>query len=104
MNPIVDKLLDADKAAQQILDAAHQYYEKTLEEIGNEKKKLREEYEARAAKHIADVKSTCDAEAAEAAEEIKSRYGALGAQLEKNFADGRDAWQDALFDRCVGGE
>lgn len=104
MSTIVDKLLDVDKEAQQIIDAANQYYEKTLEEIVDEKKKIREEIDARAAGHIRDVRNSCEAEKNDAIAEIKSRYDALGAQLEKNFAAQRDAWQDALFERCAGGE
>lgn len=101
MESAVGKLLDVDKEARMILDEAQQYYDKTIEEIDGEKKRITEGYEQRAQKHLEDIRKSESAGAVEAAAEIRERYGRLTSAIDEAYELNHAKWEDELYNRCM---
>lgn len=99
---MVNKLLDVDKQARQILDEARQYYDRTISDIEAEKKKMAEEYEKRAKHHLEDIEYSEGAAVKEAADKNEKLYSRLTAEMDETFEKNRAAWVDELFNKCVG--
>lgn len=102
MESVVGKLLDVDREARMILDEAQQYYDATIEEIAAEKKRMTADYEARATKHLEDVKRAESGGMEQAADEIHERYARLTAAIDGTYAQNHAEWEDELYKRCMG--
>lgn len=102
LNTIVDKLLDVDREAREILDAAQQYYDKMVEEIDTGKQKILKQYQDKANRHISDVRMVKRAEADEVIQEIRSNYDEIAEALETQYRQNRAQWEQELFARCIG--
>lgn len=99
---MVNKLLDVDKQARQILDDARQYYDRTISDIETEKQKMLEEYERKAKQHLDNIRNSESDSVTAAAAEVKELYSRLTAEMDETFEKNRAAWVDELFTKCVG--
>jgi len=95
-------LLDVDKDARRIVDDAQQYYDKTMEEIETEKKKMLADYQQREKRRLEELKRSEEAKVRADTEKIKQRYAALTDELNKTFEASRVKWEDELFEKCMG--
>lgn len=101
MESVVGKLLDVDKEARMILDDAQQYYDKTVEEIAEEKKRMKVDYEQRAKKHLDNILIAETAAAEDAAAKIREQYGQLTADIDGVYEQNHSKWEDELYKRCI---
>lgn len=102
MDSVVNKLLDVDRQARQILDEAQQYYDKTIKDLAAEKQKMTADYESREKQYLDKVRVSESVSVTEASAEIESRYESLTAELDNTFESLHPAWEDELFQKCVG--
>lgn len=102
MNTIVNKLLDADKQARQLLDDAQQYYDRTLTEIQEEKKKLLQAYTEKADLHISELESKLTEEVEDVIEAVRKRTASTVAAMDQRYDRLHQEWEDQLAQRCMG--
>ncbi|MDL2233352.1 hypothetical protein LJC63_07205 [Ruminococcaceae bacterium OttesenSCG-928-L11] len=101
MNTVVNKLLDVDRRARQLLDDAKQYYDKTIEELDKEKEQIREKYAEKAAQHVADVRQTESAHVEDSVNRLGADTAEKISRLEQVYEESHQKWEDELFRRCV---
>lgn len=104
MNTVVNKLLDVDKEARQLLDDAQQYYDRTLQEIEQEKVKLHDAYAEKGETHIRELQAEQAGEVDEVVGEVRRRTGELRQAMEARYNEYHRQWEDALFNRTIGAE
>lgn len=102
LNTMMNQLLDVDKEARQILDDAQQYYDRTLLDIQEEKKRLREHYNEKAAQHLGILTSTQTAEVDEAVNKLRDRTTVLLEAMNARYDQYRQQWVDELTEKCIG--
>lgn len=100
MDTMVNRLLDVDRQAKQILEEARQYHDKTLEELEQEKKRILGEYTEKANRHIEDARASDNTDADDAVGAIRQRYAALTEKLEALYAAEHAGWEYELLRRC----
>lgn len=101
MNTVVNKLLDVDKQARQILDEAQQYYDRTISDIETEKQKITAEYENKAKSHYDEIGETEGDNIEDATKEIEEKYARLTKEMDETFESGHTRWEDELYNRCI---
>lgn len=101
MNTMVNKLLDVDRQARQLLDEAKQYYEKTIEEIDREKEEIRQRYTERATGRVERVRQSETANLEEAISKIKAGTAEKYRRMEALYDARHTQWEEALFLRCI---
>lgn len=101
MDTVVNKLLDMDKQARQILDEAKQYYDRTIEEIENEKQAITKLYNDKAHAHIEAVRTAETADAEDSIATIRARTTILCQGLDQIWNDHHEQWENELFARCT---
>jgi hypothetical protein len=102
VNTVVNKLLDVDRQARQMLDDAKQYYENTIEEISRGKEDIRQSYADRAAGHVAGVRQSETVSVEETVEKIHNDAAEKTRILNETFNLHHQEWEDELFRRCTG--
>lgn len=103
MDTIVNKLLDVDRQARQMLDEAQQYYERTMREIEQEKQRMLDEFNQKAERHIRELEEEQAGEVAEAVAGIRTRTERLRGAMEAHYDREHAGWEDAVFRAVAGG-
>jgi vacuolar-type H+-ATPase subunit E/Vma4 len=101
VNTVVDKLLDVARQAKQIVDEARAYYEKTTEEIGNERERIFDVYIQKADKQLSDLRNSEKAAVDEAVSKINKESSALASRMEKIYTNRHKEWEDAMYIACI---
>ena len=104
MDASVNELLSLEEQAREILEQAKAGARRLEAQTQAQKQQLLEEESRRAAEAIqaAQAREAEETRRLELALERRGRQ--LGEEMERQFAGGRQGWEDALFSRCVGGE
>lgn len=102
MNTNVNRLLELDRAARQMLDEAQQYYDRTLYETEEEKKKMLADYSERGKLHIEALKNELDDEVSETLQQVRSRTAAIDDEMKKAYEINEHQWVSEIVSRCLG--
>lgn len=102
MDTVVNKLLDVDREARQMLDEAKQYAERTAKEVEEEKAKIRAEYTEKADRHVRDLEAEQAGEVEEVQQQEEERMERLLAAMETHYRENRASWVEALCRQCQG--
>lgn len=103
LNTIVNKLLDVDREARQMLDEAQQYHDRTMREIEAEKQRMLSEFNEKAGRHIHELSEEQNAEVAEAVAAIQARTGAVRKSMEAHYDNCHRQWEDEIYRMVTGG-
>jgi len=93
--------MEVDHNARQLLDDAKQYYDKTIEEIDQEKKRLLDEFRQKADRHVAGVRAAEAARVDEVSAALKAELDETRAGVEEKYRRNALRWGDELFARCI---
>lgn len=102
MNTVVDKLLEVDKEARRMLDEAQQYYDNTLAELEDEKRRMWESYAAKAKLHLETLEAEQQQEVAEVVAEVRERTARLIRTMEDHYERNHRQWEDGLVAGVIG--
>ncbi len=102
MNEMLAKLIETDKQARGMVIAARQYNSDTMNNLGSDIAKLREDYMSRAEHRLHLIHEDEDQTVRHADEDMAERYKKLTKMLEDTYAQRREQLCDQLFERCVG--
>lgn len=102
MNNNVNKLLDVDRQARQMLDEAQQYYERTLYEIQQEKQEMMESYSRRGKQHLETLTAELADEVDEVVQTVRARTAGLLADMQAHYDQHHEQWETTLAEKCMG--
>lgn len=102
MDNILEKLVEADKQAQSIVEEAEEYLETTMANIERDVKEYQESYTERAQRRIGIIRDEEGKASQVAAEDILKRYDQLMEGLEETYQAHHAQWEDELFNKCIG--
>lgn len=101
MNTVVNKLLDVDREARQMLDEAQQYYDRTIQEIEREKQRMLNEFNHKAETHIQELSEEQSAELSEAVSAVNARTQAVRDAMQAHYNQHHIGWEDEIYRMVV---
>ena len=101
MNITVNKLLDVDRKARQMLDEAQQYYNRTLSEIESEKAAMQREFSDKGRHHLEELRQEQQQELQQYADAAQQRAQRLLAAMEARYEQNHLQWEDELYHRTI---
>lgn len=101
VNTTVNKLLDVDREARQMLDEAQQYYDRTLREIETEKEAMRADFTRKARQHLEELETAQAQELEETAGAVRSRAAGLRAAMEARYEQNHAQWEEELYRKTI---
>lgn len=102
MNTAVSKLLDVDKKARQQLDDAQQYYDRTMQEIQQEKQAMEQLYKSKGQEHIHALRDQLDEEVAQLIGQTEQVKREKTAALQAQYDQHHTAWENHLYHAVIG--
>ncbi len=101
---LVSKIVAAEETAQEIAREAQEKQSSLDSDLKRDVEALRTDCFARAERRVALVEEAERAAARESMAEWDSRLSSAMAQVERAYANGKDAWIELLFRKIVGEE
>lgn len=92
MEPVLAKIVEADKAARKLAEEAKTQRKQAQDEISGRKELIRKEYLARADERIEKLEKTRDEQTRQQVEDIKHKFEAQMVQLDKQYAADYEKW------------
>lgn len=102
MQNMVKQIVDMDKKAREITDAAQLEKVQTEKDIVKRREDIRNEYLERARRRIALNEPQERAAAEQSWEKSKARYEELSARMDSTCKENASKWVDALVSRVIG--
>lgn len=104
MQDLIKQIVDMDKKAREITEAAQQEKEDSEKEIAATREKIRNDYLARARKRIALNKPQEQAAADAAWQEKQKKYAEISEQLDGLYGEKGDLWVRTIVTRVTGSD
>ncbi|QNO17118.1 hypothetical protein [Caproicibacterium amylolyticum] len=102
MKDMIKEIVDIDREAQQITDAAQQKKLSSAEEVAKRREEIRAQYLDRARKRIAKNEPAERASAEKEWEKTETHYAAVREKLEADYQKNGDQWIKELVSRVLG--
>ena len=102
MKDMIKEIVDIDREAQKITDAAEQEKKNSAKEIAQRREEIRTQYLERARARIAKNEPEERAAAEKQWTETESHYNAVQQKLESDYKKSGDQWVKELVSRVLG--
>ena len=102
MQDLMEQIIEMDRKARQIMEAAQKEKAESKEEIQQKREQIRQKYLEEARKRIAKNEPKERAAAQQAFEEAKKKSALLSENLEKLYREKGDLWVDEIVARVTG--
>ena len=102
MRDMIERIMEMDKAAQEVTQKVQKEKLSLEQEIKNLKKKIRSEYLERARKRIENNRIEEQKAADNKIETIKNSEKNISQRLEKSYLDNKDMWINDIVKRVLG--
>lgn len=102
MRDMIERIMEMDKAAQEVTQKVQKEKLSLEQEIKNLKKKIRSEYLERARKRIENNRIEEQKAADDKIETIKNSEKNISQRLEKSYLDNKDMWINDIVKRVLG--
>lgn len=102
MRDMVERIMEMDKAAQEVTQKVQKEKLSLEQEIKNLKKKIRSEYLERARKRIENNRIEEQKAADDKIETIKNSEKNISQRIEKSYLDNKDMWINDIVKRVLG--
>lgn len=102
MRDMVERIMEMDKAAQEVTQKVQKEKLSLEQEIKNLKKKIRSEYLERARKRIENNRIEEQKAADDKIETIKNSEKNISQRIEKSYLDNKDIWINDIVKRVLG--
>ena len=103
MQDIIQKIIEIDRMAQKMTDDALAMKNEVEASIDSDKKKLREDFVARARHRISVTAETEKKFLEEALAEIDKKYSDVAEKLNTLYNEKHDLWVNDLYSKVIGG-
>ncbi len=102
MNEQINKLIELDKKARNVVEESDRYFNSTMNNLAKDIGDLQDSYAQRARNRIQKVREQEQALSAKTLEELTQRYGQMAQKLEQHYQDHQEELIQQIFDRCIG--
>ncbi len=102
MRDMIERIMEMDKAAQEVTQKVQKEKLSLEQEIKNLKKKIRSEYLERARKRIENNRIEEQKAANDKIETIKNSEKNISQRIEKSYLDNKDMWINDIVKRALG--
>lgn len=102
MRDMIERIMEMDKAAQEVTQKVQKEKLSLEQEIKNLKKKIRSEYLERARKRIENNRIEEQKAADDKIETIKNSEKNISQRIEKSYLDNKDMWINDIVKRVLG--
>ena len=102
MRDMIERIMEMDKAAQEVTQKVQKEKLSLEQEIKNLKKKIRSEYLERARKRIENNRIEEQKAADDKIETIKNSEKNISQRIEKSYLDNKDMWINDIVKRGLG--
>lgn len=102
MRDMIERIMEMDKAAQEVTQKVQKEKLSLEQEIKNLKKKIRSEYLERARKRIENNRIEEQKAADDKIETIKNSEKNISQRIEKSYLDNKDMWINNIVKRVLG--
>lgn len=102
MRDLIERIMEMDKAAQEVTQKVQKEKLSLEQEIKNLKKKIRSEYLERARKRIENNRIEEQKAADDKIETIKNSEKNISQRIEKSYFDNKDMWINDIVKRVLG--
>lgn len=102
MRDLIERIMEMDKAAQEVTQKVQKEKLSLEQEIKNLKKKIRSEYLERARKRIENNRIEEQKAADDKIETIKNSEKNISQRIEKSYLDNKDMWINDIVKRVLG--
>lgn len=102
MRDMIERIMEMDKAAQEVTQKVQKEKLSLEQEIKNLKKKIRSEYLERARKRIENNRIEEQKAADDKIETIKNSEKNISQRIEKSYLDNKDIWINDIVKRVLG--
>lgn len=102
MRDMIERIMEMDKAAQEVTQKVQKEKLSLEQEIKNLKKKIRSEYLERARKRIENNRIEEQKAANDKIETIKNSEKNISQRIEKSYLDNKNMWINDIVKRALG--
>lgn len=102
LEDMIKKIVEIDEQAQKITKDAEQDNVNALKQVAEQRKKLSDEYLARARKRIDILKQEEQNKANKILADTKEKFQSQASDLENIYKNNCDTWVEAIFNRVIG--
>lgn len=102
VDDIINRLIDIDRQATQIVKKAEEHLQASRQGITKERQAVQETYDAQAQRRLEKIRAQEQRLVKENEKAIAQTYQAKREKLQKAYESGHIQWETQIFNRCIG--
>lgn len=102
MDDIINRLIDIDRQATQIVKKAEEHLQASRQGISQERQAVQETYDAQAQRRLEKIRAQEQRLVMENEKAIAQTYEVKRQKLRQAYESGHTQWETQIFNRCIG--